>query len=173
MKRAIAAALLTLGLGLAGCADNLEPLGPTGAVTPPPPPPPPPTVETGAIVGLGVFHTHTGRTVSCAGLSVAATLESPAGHDRMLAIYGSAFHAFEPVAAAKAKAARLGAPPPITASGQCDGDGRFRLTDLQAGAYFLLARVRVFSEDHPPTDAVVLQRVVLRPGETRSLQLSE
>lgn len=168
MKRAYLAALLTLGL--AGCAEDLQSFGPSAQ---PPPPPPPPLVETGSIHGLAAFHTAAGYLGSCAGLSVLATAESPESRARMVSLYGSTTRAVQSVAAVRLKASRLPPPPPTAGAAQCDEAGRFSFNDLHAGAYFLIAHVHVRRGDRPDGDDVILQRVVLRPGETRDVAMAE
>lgn len=165
MTRAQLAMLLTLGLS--GCAEISPQL-----TTPPPPPPPP---EFGSITGEGAFRTPAGGHGSCAGSSVALVADTPQSQARMWALYGSVEHAVEPVAVAKARAIKLGPPPSglENTSTQCDAGAHFGFSDLQAGGYFVIARVHVRPAENGQEDMVILQHVTLRTGEARELRLVE
>jgi len=167
MTRTQVAMLLTLGL--AGCTT----VSPQLTAAPPPPPPPP--VELGSINGLAAFHTAGGAHRSCSGLSVLLIAQTPQTDTRMSALYGSQVHAVAPVTLVKARSAKLG-PPPSTMqsySAQCDLNGRFSFGDLQAGGYFLIARVRLQPPQAGVDDLVILQHVALHAGEAREVELAQ
>ncbi len=168
MSRAGLAGLMALGL--AGCA-SLTPLGPVAPTVAPPPPPPPP-VEVGSIVGQGAFRTVTGALASCAGQSVALTADTPRSRARMMALYGSVLHASEPISLIQARSAKLGPSSDLIDSTQCEADGHFHFTNLSAGGYFLIARVKLSRPENGHDQLVVMQAVGLRTGETRQVRLA-
>ena len=132
-------------------------------------PPPPPA---GRIEGVAQYRTPEGRIASCANLSVALLVETPRTRDRMLALYGSTEHAVEPVSVVKARSAGLeaGAQPVSTAG--CDARGAFSFAEVEAGAYYMIAHLRVTPAGKSPTDLVLLERVAVRPGEARQVRLA-
>ncbi|QUD87930.1 hypothetical protein [Phenylobacterium montanum] len=160
---------LLFALLLAGC----ETVGPSAPSVSAPPPPPPPTMEYGSITGFGAFHTASGALATCAGQSVALMAATPGARARMTALYGSASHAMTSIATVKARAAK--APPstePLVDSTQCAADGRFAFSNLKAGIYFVVTRVRL---DHPvrgQEEFAVMQEVPLRLGETQQVRLT-
>ncbi|MDR3507505.1 MAG: carboxypeptidase-like regulatory domain-containing protein [Caulobacteraceae bacterium] len=171
MKKAGLSALLAMAL--AGCATAVAPVRPS--LAPPPPPPPPPPMEVGAVFGSGTYRTPNGGHGSCAGFSVALMSETAHSKARMLALYGSAERAVAPVSQVKIRSAKL-APSndsAITRSAQCAADGHFAISDLPAGSYFLIARVRVTRPAGAPQDLVVMRHVDLRLGETREVRLAD
>lgn len=170
MFRARFACLIAL-LFVAGC----ETLGPGASPSPrltPPPPPPPPRMELGAISGLGAFHTASGGMASCAGQSVALMTDNPHSRARMIALYGAADHAMVPVAQVRARAAKLGPGGDLVNSATCSPDGRFAFGGLQAGGYFLIARVLLERAHGAEEQFAVLQEVQLGVGETRQVRLT-
>ncbi len=154
--------LLTAALALGACS--------TVPVVAPPLPPPVPTA--GSIEGAAAFVTDSGRSVSCAGLSVALMADTPRTQSRMLSLYGSASHAIAPVDVVKARSAGLepGAPPDNSAA--CNDQGAFSFSDVQPGLYYLIAHVRRQPPGAVPDDFVILQRVAVRPGEARQVHLA-
>jgi len=142
------------------------------AVTPPPPPPP---AEFGSINGAGAFHTPGGGYGSCAGESVLLMPETPESRARIAALYGPGPHVIAPVSVVKARQTRLGPPPNsmVAFPTQCDAAGRFAFKDLQAGPYFLIARVHVRPAQNGQEELVILQRLTLRTGEARQVGLYE
>jgi len=164
MTRAQLAVLLTLGL--AGCAD----VSPQLEVTPPPAPP----VEFATIAGAAAFHTPAGGYGTCAGRSVLLMPDTPESRSRIIALYGPGPHVVALEAAVRARQIRLGPPPTslVAFPTQCDPTGRFGFQDLRAGEYFLIARVRVRPAPSGQEDLVILQRLTLRTGEARQVELS-
>ena len=164
MTRAQLSVLLMLGL--AGCAE----VSPQLPVTPPPPPP----AEFATLDGAAAFRTPAGGVGSCAGQSVLLMPDTPESRARIIALYGPGPHVAAPVTVVKTRQARLGPPPTslIAFPTQCDPTGRFGFQDLRAGEYFLIARVRVRPAPSGQEDLVILQRLTLRTGEARQVELS-
>jgi hypothetical protein len=160
------AAACVLPLALAACA--------TPNAGPPPPPPPSGAVATGAtILGRTAFETDTAKG-SCAGLSVALMADSPRFRRRAEALYGSLIHASQSVAAVKARSAALG-PEDATApvqTAQCNGRGEFILNGVAGGSYFLIAHVWIARQGQGRADHVILQRISLRDGQTKDVQVT-
>jgi len=155
--------LFTAALALSACSTTTVPIAP---------PLPPPAPSAGSIEGSAAYVTDAGRNVSCAGLSVALMADTAKTQGRMLALYGSAFHAIQPVEVVKARSAGLepGAAPLNSAA--CDARGDFAFNDLQPGLYYLIAHVRRLPPGAVPDDFVILQRVSIRPGEVRQVHLA-
>ena len=154
--------LLTAALALAACSTA----GPIA------PPIAPPTPTTGMIEGSAAFVTSSGRNVSCAGLSVGLMADTAKTQARMLALYGSASHAIQPVEVVKARSAGLepGAPP--VNSAPCNDRGEFAFASVQPGLYYLIAHVRRAAGGAEPDDLVILHRVSVQPGEARHVTLA-
>jgi hypothetical protein len=155
--------VLGVGLLLVGCATE------SGGPLPPPPPPP---AATASIVGSAQFHAPDGRSLSCAGVSVALVVDTPRSRQRLQTLYGSAEHALAPVADVRARSAALGAGDPPLTSAQCDAHGDFVFPNVEPGAYYLIARMHTVPAGRAPDDVGLLQRVVVRPGEERRVRLA-
>jgi len=153
--------LLTAALALSACST-------TGPIAPLPPPAP----TTSAIEGSAAYVTNSGRDVSCAGLSVALMADTVKTQERMLALYGSAFHAIQPVEVVKTRSAGLepGAQPVNSAA--CNDKGHFVFNDVRPGLYYLIAHVRRLPPGEVPDDFVILQRVSVQPGDVRQVHLA-
>lgn len=172
MSRAGLTGLLLAGLTalcLAAC-ETEGPARPTAVAGPPPPPPPP--AEYGAINGLGAFRTATGGHATCAGQSVAVMADTPRSRARMIALYGSTSHASAPISLIQSRAVKLGPSNEPVSSSLCGPDGRFSVTGLPAGGFFLIARVRLDRPDHSQEQLAIMQAVSLRPGETQQVRLA-
>jgi hypothetical protein len=130
-------------------------------------------MELGAIDGVGAFRTADGGHASCAGQSVALMADNARSHARMIALYGAADHAMARISRVQARAAKLGpsADNSVVNSMQCGPDGRFAFGGLQAGSYFVIARVRLERPQAAPADYAILQQVQLRLGETQQVRL--
>jgi hypothetical protein len=154
--------LLTAALALGACST-------TGPVAPPLPPPAP---SVGVIEGMAAFVTESGRHMSCAGLSVALMADTAQTQGRMMTLYGSAAHAIQPVEVVKARSAGLepGAAP-VNSAG-CNALGAFVFNDVQPGLYYLIAHVRREPPSAVGDDFVILQRVVVQPGEIHRVHLA-
>jgi hypothetical protein len=141
-------------------------------VQPVAPPLPPPAATVGSIQGSAAYVTEAGRNVSCAGLSVALMADTAKTQARMLALYGSASHAIQPVEVVKARSAGLEqGPPPVNSAG-CNDKGDFAFNDVQPGLYYLIAHVRRLPPGAVPDDFVILQRVLIHAGEVRQVHLA-
>jgi hypothetical protein len=154
--------LLTAALALGACST----------VQPVAPPPPPPAPTSGVIQGSAAYVTDAGRNVSCAGLSVALMADTAKTQSRMMTLYGSTSHAIQPVEVVKARSAGLepGAAPINSAA--CSDRGEFAFNDIQPGLYYLIAHVRRLPPGAVPDDFVILQRVLVHPGDVRQVRLA-
>ena len=115
-------AIFGMALSLAACATPQPP--------PPPPlasPPPPPISTTASINGAALYHSRAGRTMSCAGFSVALIAETTRMRERMTTLYGSAEHAVQPVAEVKSRSAGLAPSDPPVDFGPVRWGGRLCL----------------------------------------------
>jgi len=153
--------LLTAALALSACS-SVQPVAP----------PPPVAPTTGVIEGSAAFVTSAGRDVSCAGLSVALMNDTAQTQSRMLALYGSASHAIQPVEVVKARSAGLEAGAPPINSAACNDRGEFVFNAVQPGLYYLIAHVRRLPAGATPDDLVILQRVSVQPGDVRQVHLA-
>jgi predicted small lipoprotein YifL len=164
------AALIVLSaLTLAACGTTGGPsyLPPPPVAAPPPPPPP------GAIEGHGAFRLANGRA-TCAGFSVALMPDRPRYRARFEALYGSTSRVMEPVAEVKARSARLPASPdtaPI-ASASCDVHGEFGFPSVVGDRYFMIMHIKVRPAQIGHDDYVLLQPVVVTPGQTTVVALT-
>ena len=154
--------LLAAGLALSACSTTPGPIAPL----------PPPAPSAGLIEGKAAFVTESGRHMSCSGLSVALMADTAQTQGRMLALYGSASHAMQPVDVVKARSAGLepGAAP-INSAG-CNALGEFVFNDVQPGLYYLIAHVRREPPSAVGDDFVILQRVAVQAGEARQVRLA-
>jgi hypothetical protein len=154
--------LLTAALALSACST-------TGPIAPPLPPP---ATSAGLIEGMAAYVADTGRHMSCSGLSVALMADTAQTQGRMLALYGSASHAIQPVEVVKARSAGLepGAAP-LNSAG-CNALGEFVFNDVQPGLYYLIAHVRREPPSAVGDDFVILQRVAVQAGEARRVHLA-
>lgn len=159
MKRNLILLIAVLALGACSTVQEVAPL-----------PPPAPTAS--AIEGSAAYVTNSGRTITCAGLSVALFADTAKTQARMLALYGSASHAVQPVEVVKARSASLEAGAPPLNSAACGDRGDFAFKDVQPGLYYLIAHVRRLPTGAVPDDFVILQRVAVQPGETRQVHLA-
>jgi hypothetical protein len=153
--------LLTAALALSACS-TVGPIAPL--------PPPAPTAS--AIQGSAAYVTNSGHNVSCAGLSIGLMADTVKTQERMLALYGSASHAIQPVEVVKTRSAGLepGASPVNSAA--CNDKGEFAFNTVQPGLYYLIAHVRRVPAGAAPDDFVILQRVSVQPGEVRQVRLA-
>jgi hypothetical protein len=178
-----------MGALLAGCA-SVEPQKPQYPIArpaePPPPPPPPPTPieefawsrQKGANVLLAriSYRPRGSQRWSCAGQSVGLTPETSYSRDRIASLYGSPISAIQTVSQVRARSSAAG---PGLDYGQfvrsttCDPQDRFAFQELPDGAWFVIARVRPVNAQGQPTaeGVVVMQRVEIRGGQTRQLDL--
>jgi len=160
MKRNLT--LLAAALALSACST-------AGPIAPPVPTAAP---SVGLIEGTAAYVTETGRHMSCSGLSVALMADTAQTQSRLLALYGSAAHAIQPVEVVKARSAGLepGAAP-INSAG-CNALGAFVFNDVQPGLYYLIAHVRREPPSAVGDDFVILQRVAVQAGEARRVRLA-
>jgi hypothetical protein len=159
-----------LTLALAACATRTT--GPQLPSVEPAAPPPPPHLA--VILGHGDYRTPSGGHGTCAGQSVALMHETTTYRRRIVALYGSSEHALLPVAEVQSRSAKLGPATenPLVDSVQCRPDGGFTFHDLQPGSYFLIARTHQGKAPAPAGEFVVMDRVVLNPGEYRDVDLT-
>ena len=159
MKRNLAFLAAVLALGACSTVQEAPPL--------------PPAAPSAAVIeGSAAYVTNAGRNVSCAGLSVALMADTVKTQNRMLALYGSAFHAIQSVEVVKARSAGLEAGAQPVNSAACNEHGAFVFNDVQPGLYYLIAHVRRLPPGAVPDDFVILQRVSVQPGETRQVHLA-
>ena len=153
--------LLSAALALSACSTTSGPIAPPIAPAP----------SAGLIEGTGAFVTESGHHISCSGLSVALMADTAKTQGRMLALYGSASHAIQPVEVVKARSAGLepGATP-VNSAG-CNALGEFVFNDVQPGLYYLIAHVRREPPSAVGDDFVILQRVSVQAGEARRVHL--
>ena len=151
-------AVLCLGLLAAGCESV--------------PSPPPPPAAAAHLDGVAQFSVTEGRIATCSGFSVALMAETPKARSRMNALYRSSEHAIDSVGVVKARSADLPAGDPPVASAQCDSRGAFNFSSVEPGDYFLIARLKVEPASRASEDLVLLQRVVVHPGEARHVRLA-
>ena len=149
--------LLSVGLLLAGCATTSAP-------------PPPPPAAISSLDGVAQFRVTGDRAATCSGFSVAMWAETARSRDRMQTLYGSAEHAIEPVGVVKARTAGLPPGDPPIGSASCDAEGVFAFSSVEPGAYYLLTHLKIVP-GKPSDELVLLQRVVVRPGEARHVRL--
>jgi hypothetical protein len=167
------AAFVLLGLALAACSTVGPAPGPgvsPGAYRPSPPPRAPAAV----IVGHGAYHTRSGASAGCAGLSVALMRDTPGFRSRILALYGSTETARLSVATVTARSAKLGPAEgnPLADSVTCGADGGFVFRAVAPGSYFLIARVKTVNVRGVAEDLVVMRHIALVDGETRDVSLA-
>ena len=153
-------AVLSVGLLLAGCETVQAP-------TPPPPP-----LPTASLDGVAQFHVTEDRTGTCSGFSVALVAETAKSRSRMTALYGSSEHVIDSVGTVKARSAGLPAGEPPIGSAQCDSHGAFEFPRIEPGDYYLIAHLKLLPGGQAADDLVLLQRVVVRPGEARHVRLA-
>jgi hypothetical protein len=161
------AAVVVLALTLGACASVHTPMRPAYAdetVRPIPP---------AMIIGHGTYHVKGGHG-SCIGQSVALMRDTPAFRHRIVTLYGSSEHALQSVKEVQTRSAKLGEAEenPLVQSVQCAANASFVFPGLQPGAYFIIARVRHIQPHAAAEDYVVMDRVYLNEGETRTVELT-
>ena len=159
-------AVVALTLALAACATT-EPTAPA------PPPPTGPVAAGATVLGGTEFSGEDGRG-SCAGLSVALMADGARFRRRAEALYGSLAHAVQSVAVVKSRSTALGPGDAIAPvqTAQCNQRGEFILNGVPGGSYFLIAHVSIARPGQGRGDYVILQRLSLRDGQTKTIRLT-
>ena len=161
------AVMAGVALVLGACASDRAPMRPVYSEPERP-------AALGAIVGHGTYHLKGGGHGSCIGQSVALMRDTPAFRRRIVTLYGSSEHALQSVKEVQTRSARLGEAEenPLVGSQPCSANASFIFTGLRSGSYFIIARVRHVAPKAAAEDYVVMDRVYLNDGETRTVELT-
>lgn len=171
----------TAALLLAACATTPQPTRQAG---PPAPPPPPPTPEqefawstapgTNTLTVNLAYQPAPGQQWSCSGMVEALMPETSYSRGRMALLYGSPERAIQSTTAVRERSAANPGPDysQFVRTATCSADNSFTFSNLPAGNYFVIARVK---QVRPPAanEMVIMQRVSVAAGAPTRITLPQ